>query len=170
MERVWSGRDGPVTANELHFILRNEFEYSENTLVRKGRPRVDWTPDYYGYPGFRVAGIRIRLHIAVWLYHSPTLEKGVWVDHKDRDPLNNAIENLRLVTPSQNNINRTLPVDGYKGVSLTKQGTWRARLQKDKKVYWGGVHATARDAAVAYNKLATEHFGECSVLNNIEGN
>ena len=45
------------------------------------------------------------LHRQVWIYHNGEIPKGLVIDHIDRDRNNNQIENLRLVTHSENNKN-----------------------------------------------------------------
>lgn len=45
------------------------------------------------------------LHRAVWEYHNGKIPAGMVIDHIDRNPDNNQIENLRLVTMSENNKN-----------------------------------------------------------------
>lgn len=45
------------------------------------------------------------LHRAVWEYHNGPIPERLVIDHIDRNPDNNQIENLRLVTQSENNLN-----------------------------------------------------------------
>lgn len=59
------------------------------------------------------------------------------VDHKDRNPLNNTRNNLRIATRSQNNINIKMRIDNTSGVTGVHQrsdnGKWVARLNVDNK-------------------------------------
>lgn len=62
-------------------------------------------------------------HRVVWCHHH-----GCWpdggLDHRDGDPSNNKIINLRLATPTQNMFNSKIRADntsGHKGVSWSKQ-------------------------------------------------
>jgi hypothetical protein len=52
-------------------------------------------------PGFG----RFLTHRVVWLLHNGEIPEGLWVDHIDRDKLNNRIENLRLVSWAENQRN-----------------------------------------------------------------
>lgn len=91
------------------------------------------------------------------------------VDHIDRDKLNFVRTNLRPCTHTENMRNRGLfrnNSSGYKGVSWDK-GTkkWRARIDANGKKYHIGYFVQSKDAAKAYDKWATELFGEFAYLN-----
>lgn len=45
------------------------------------------------------------VHRIIWSLHNGTIPEDMYVDHIDRNPLNNKIENLRLASPSQNSMN-----------------------------------------------------------------
>lgn len=96
--------------------------------------------------------------------------RGVSVDHKNRNGLDNRRTNLRLATRSENQANSLPPpgVHGFRGVRKTKYG-WRAVITKDKKQILIGRYNTKEDAAAAYNIKAAEIFGEFATLNNIQG-
>lgn len=68
------------------------------------------------------------------------------IDHKDRDPLNNQRDNLRLVTLGVNRSNRGLfrnSTSGVTGVSFFKQrNCWRAYISvKGKQIRLGNFHS-----------------------------
>lgn len=97
------------------------------------------------------------------------LGSGKW-DHKDRNPLNNQKENLRLANNSQNGANRDkYKLDGssdYKGVSYCKRDKcWRAYIKVKQKGIALGTFKTEIDAAKAYDKAAVVYFKEFAVLN-----
>jgi hypothetical protein len=63
-----------------------------------------WKDKSSGY--YRNAQVKPHsLHRQVWIYHNGEIPKGLVVDHIDRDKDNNQIENLRLVSHSENNKN-----------------------------------------------------------------
>lgn len=94
------------------------------------------------------------------------------VDHKDTDGLNNQRLNLRICNRSQNGMNRRSnekSTSKYKGVYWHGQlKTWAASIRHNNKSYHIGLFKEESDAALAYNKKASELFGEFSNLNNIE--
>lgn len=63
-----------------------------------------WKDKSSGY--YRNAQVKPHsLHRQVWIYHNGEIPKGLVIDHINRDKDDNQIDNLRLVTPSVNNIN-----------------------------------------------------------------
>lgn len=90
-------------------------------------------------------------------------------DHKNRDPLDNQLDNLRPATHSENQANRD-KIDGttskYIGVSWHKQRhKWRAYIKKNGVQYSLGLYFSEIEAARAYDKAAKEMFGEFAKLN-----
>ena len=102
-----------------------------------------------GYPvvGFRFGGVTksLTLHRIVYCLHNKVdLLRGQVVDHIDRDPTNNHPTNLRLVSYSQNQLNRPI-----KGVYRTKLG-WMV-----SRGVWGNKRAKTFCEAV---KLRQEYL------------
>jgi len=100
-------------------------------------------------------------------------EKGFFIDHKDRNGLNNQKENFRITTRSQNNANRkSWGKSKYKGVSFdpTIRGLkkWIGIVNKDKKVAFRKRFYTETEAAIYYNEKSKELHGEFANLNTIE--
>lgn len=99
-------------------------------------------------------------------------EETIVVDHRDFDTLNNQRNNLRVCGKQQNQWNRKSNKHSsskYLGVCLhgNKKG-WMAQITKDRKHNYLGYFKTEEQAALAYNKAATELFGEFSNLNVIQ--
>ena len=82
------------------------------------------------------------------------------VDHIDKNRLNNIVENLRWVTRSENDRNRSMMVtntSGFKGVCYHKLAKkYQARIGHEGKYYHLGYFHTAEEAAMAYDKKAKE--------------
>lgn len=94
--------------------------------------------------------------------------KGKVVDHIDHNTLNNCRENLRICSISENHMNVVKSKKNkssiYKGVYLNKrEGRWYAKA----KGIWIGIFDIEKEAAIAYNKKASELFGEFALLNKI---
>lgn len=93
------------------------------------------------------------------------------VDHIDGNGLNNQKSNLRIVTNSQNGMNRVSyknTTSIYKGVSFNKQlQKWESYIGKDCKKYHIGFFIDEKEAARAYNNKAKELFGEYANLNEV---
>ena len=94
--------------------------------------------------------------------------KGRYIDHKDRDGLNNQRENLRWCTGSQNQANRCIInlSSGYKGVYWDNPtNSWRAKIGFKNRTIHIGRFKTAVEAANAYDTKAVELFGEYALTN-----
>jgi len=97
-------------------------------------------------------------------------DASMFVDHKDRNGLNNQKSNLRICTRSQNSANRrsrlTKPTSKYLGVAFeTDRQKWTARIRKDKVGIRLGGFETEIEAAKAYNDAALKYHGEFANLN-----
>lgn len=101
----------------------------------------------------------------IWLIHY-----GKWptqlVDHKDRNRLNNRIDNLREADYHQNGHNMASRNPFYKGVTFdaNRSKHWRAQIRiAGRKTNLGRFHS-AEDAAAAYQKAAIKYHGEFACL------
>ena len=94
---------------------------------------------------------------------------GKWVDHIDRNQLNNRKSNLRKCTPSQNMMNRTKAeqtTSKYKGVHLNpKLNKWAVEVKCEGKRINLGLFENEEEAARAYDAKALELFGEFAAIN-----
>lgn len=106
-----------------------------------------------GYGQVRIDGKTYQTHRIVWL-----LVHGEWpdgeIDHKDRNPMNNRIENLRVASSSENSHNHGLQRNnssGYPGVSFHKPSKkYQAYIKVDNKIIYLGLFNTAEEAYRAY--------------------
>jgi hypothetical protein len=93
------------------------------------------------------------------------MHKGEWasqLDHENRDPLDDRIENLRPATNSQNSANSSkCGPSGYKGVSFDSRAKkWRAAIKPNGTNRFLGYFADPAEAHAAYVAAAKEAFGE----------
>lgn len=106
-------------------------------------------------------GHRIFAHRIGWF-----LTYGAWpgeIDHKNRNPSDNRIENLREVTHQQNIINRKLQSNnktGLRGISWDQnRKKWRAAIGINGRTTTIGRYKTKSEAQTAYFQKAKEIHG-----------
>lgn len=113
----------------------------------------------------------LRMHELIMM----PIPTGFQVDHENLNGLRNLRSNLRVVTISQNQYNRTKRIDcesKYKGVTIQKRkGNPTGKLLtyisiKGKQTFIGTFNSEI-DAAIAYNKAALKYHGEFARLNII---
>lgn len=125
-----------------------------------------WYVDSKGYAkrDIQVAGRKYPRKLHRLVADAPD---GVIVDHINGDKLDNRRENLRLVTPRQNCLNRSANKGRkYKGVYKNhKAATYTARINADGKSRYLGSFRDPIDAAKAYDEAAKEYFGDYARLN-----
>jgi hypothetical protein len=94
---------------------------------------------------------------------------GMVCDHINHNELDNRKCNLRACTPAQNGYNRLPNRNGsskYKGVCLNKNSRkWEANIRYQKHLIHIGCYDYEQDAALAYDDMAIELFGEFACLN-----
>lgn len=86
------------------------------------------------------------------------------IDHKNRNPLDNRRNNLRIANYSQNSQNRTKQsnnTSGVIGVSFDNQsGVWKARVNIDKHQYTVYRGTSFEEAVIARLKAENKYYGE----------
>lgn len=129
---------------------------------------------YYAQTTVSVGGKKTSIQLHRFLVNAPD---GVFVDHRDGNPLNNRRDNLRLCTNRQNQENvvhsKNQKRGGYKGVNWNRNAQkWEAGIAagerrsdgKRRRLYLG-LFVDPKDAARAYDAAALKHFGEFAALN-----
>ena len=96
--------------------------------------------------------------------------KGFFIDHINRNKLDNRRCNLRIASKGQNSMNRPKQKGKYSSIykgAIWDKGNnrWRSRISLNQKVIYIGVFKTAIEAAKAYDLKAKELFGEFAVVN-----
>lgn len=103
------------------------------------------------------------VHRVIWeMVHGP-IPDGCEIDHKDTDPANNAVSNLRLASRTANCQNRSKQSNnrsGYKGVCWNKgKNKWHAQIWDNGKKVHVGYFTDVLVAAAAYAKAAEQYHG-----------
>ncbi|WP_459459585.1 HNH endonuclease [Rhizobium sp. No.120] len=86
------------------------------------------------------------------------------MDHRNGDPLDNRLKNLRACTRAENNRNRRINLSnraGMKGVSQNPHSSkWQARIQAGGRQIYLGSFETPEEAHSAYTSAARLYHGD----------
>lgn len=159
--------------DDEHFEMLNKYRWRGNK--RKGqkvfyviRSQVYRKPD--GTKSYKTIG----MHQEILKCTRPFM-----IDHRNRNPLDNRMVNLRIVTHQQNLLNkdyfniqrkgRVAKLSKYLGVTMNQNRTkYRASISMNKKCVYLGEFLNEIDAAKAYNEAAVKYRGEFATLNNLK--
>lgn len=145
-------------------ILKDQLDYCKDSgvfiwKVKKGGlaqvGAIAGSIDSKGYRQIRLCRKSYLAHRLAWLYVYGEMPKSD-IDHIDRNPKNNSINNLRLCTHSENHQNvglRSSNSSGYSGVFQVKRNLkWIAYININKKRVTLGTFETKEDAIEARKK------------------
>lgn len=149
-------------------VLHELFEYRDGVLYWKVNKSNVKAGDMAGclnnsgYYTVKVNSKQYLIHRLIYLMHYDMLPE--FIDHKDNNPLNNRIENLRAATFSQNQHNRKINknnTSGVKGVCWhPPAGKWVARLTINGKYKHLGLFNNIEEAKKAVEKQRSIHHKE----------
>ena len=119
-------------------------------------------------------GVNIHVHRIIYMmhYNLNDLPKDLMLDHIDRNPQNNQIDNLRLVTPFQNTANCTPHSNtGYPYVrkielKFNKGFVYRVNALGTKLKTNFGTFKTLEEAKEISKRISIELYGDFSPYNN----
>lgn len=165
--------------------LRRMFDYDTETgdLIWKKREDRDicWNGHFAGKragsnnKGYRYVQIdnkKYAAHRIIWKLAYGNIPTHLQIDHIDGNGMNNRLDNLRLATNQQNQLNRM--ADNirkgeikYKGV-YKHNNRYKAEIttSEGRKYLW--LFKTPELAAIAYNKAAKEYHGKHACLNEVQ--
>lgn len=161
-----------LSADYAHSLLKYDMIAGELIWKYQHHKRAQWNGrfagkpaghrDKSGYTKLRIDGRLYFRHRVIWLLMTGNTPDGE-IDHIDRNPTNDAWNNLRIATPSQNSSNqkvRTNKTSSYKGVWWNKRnGKWAAAIQSNNVSYHIGYFATEELAYAAYCKESRRLHG-----------
>ena len=138
------------------------FHYDQGIgrIVRTANARVMGSNVAGRYGVLSVFGFNFSYHRVVWLLCTGSWPLGV-IDHIDRNPNNNFIENLRDVSVSENTLNRDCFRHGklFRGVRRRSRRNYTASVTYEGKTYNLGSFTTAFNAKKAYEQKVEELLG-----------
>jgi HNH endonuclease len=150
------GKKAIVDANMEELL--NEIAWKLNGTYAVGTTKYKDSPDGKRSP--------IMMHRFIWETWNGPIPDGMFIDHIDRDSLNNQLNNLRIATESQSAMNRSKYkkeygcTSIYKGVILDGN-KWRAYIGRD----YIGMFDSEIDAAKAYDEMAIKKYKEFAKTN-----
>lgn len=158
----------------MKFIIKShtvivDDEDAEFVKSRKWNVKVLPCGRSYAYTNIRHHGKRYQ----IMLHHCVVGRiKGIDIDHKNRNSLDNRRENLRFATRQQNSCNsqkrRTQTSSKFRGVCWNKRDQkWKAYIKHHQRRISIGNFTAEVAAAKAYNVKSLELHGEFASLNII---
>ena len=141
-----------ITQTELHEM----FDYHDGHLLWKASRGRAKKGDQLGCPhksGYRTTLLNKQnyaVHRLIYIYHNGSIDVELQIDHINDDKTDNHIENLRLVTSSENCIDRDKDA---KGCSWHKNlQRWIAQIKRDGVNMYLGCYENESDAIEAYQR------------------
>jgi hypothetical protein len=129
------------------------------TTTKKGTPKKIQ---------IRIDGIVHAAHRLIYVMLDLDLPDRMEIDHRNRNPFDNRIENLRLSTSAQNkwNFGKRKKNNLPKGVSRrrTKKKPFFACISVNRKMHCSPCRETPEEAGKDYEKLCLELHGEFACL------
>ena len=126
--------------------------------------KYQWYLGKTGYPVCYQLG-KMQLHRFIYSYilgqYPPS---NLYVDHIDRNKLNNTDNNLRLATPKENSYNKSTKTN-RKGVKKISENNYSSCIVKDGVRHEINHIPTEEQAAEIYNLMADELFGQFAAPN-----
>ena len=119
--------------------LREFFNYKDGNLIYKKKTSINikigdivGSKDKLGYYNTKINNKSFKVHRLIWIWHNDIFNGEI--DHKDHNPSNNRIKNLRIVSHKENMKNKKLRKDNTSGTTGVKwnksKEKWEVYLSK----------------------------------------
>lgn len=146
--------------------LTGVFRWKTPPTKRVSPGDIAGTAHNAGYWALSIRGKPVLAHRVAWFYVHGEWPSGD-IDHINRDTIDNRLENLRVVSRSENNMNRKRSASsGFKGVCLHKaSGLWTANTKVKGVPVHLGYYKTAEEAGRAYDKFVEDTYGDVALTN-----
>ncbi len=126
---------------------------------------------FYAVRNSSTSGGKKRARIYMHRFILGLTRSNILADHKDRDGLNNQRKNLRITDKKGNAGNTVMKPKKYssfKGVCFRNDtNKWIAHIHINMIQKNLGNFVSEKEAALAYNRAARQHFGKFALLNEI---
>ena len=129
---------------------------------------------YFGWNGYAIRSVKggnkkVSMHRTILLTSCDN--KGIQVDHINRNKLDNRRANLRKCSLIENRFNQSKGrnnTSSFKGVCRHNQGkitTYKAYMYRKNKQHHLGVFSDIIKAAQTYDKAVLKYYGEFAAFN-----
>lgn len=167
------GRNSNYRFITLHNNMRAKVSASDYEWLNKYHWTAVWgETSQTWYATARIDGHNVKMHRLIL-----KAKKGQIVDHQDFNGINNARDNIQIVSASvsRHRIRKPrfsphggTPTSKYRGVSWqAATESWYAEITKEGKTYFLGRFDSEIDAAKAFNRKARQLYGKFAMLNKL---
>jgi len=137
------------------------FDYQNGNLIwnsdrgaQKCKGQIAGTRHSKGYVAIKLKGRVYKAHRLIYIWHYGALSGDVHIDHINGIRDDNRIENLRAVTPTQNQWNRHHMVKGY---TQTRSGRFQVRISVNGEEKHIGMVDSEEEATAMYLKAKEKY-------------
>ena len=131
-----------------HFVYRGGELLWATAGKNRRKGQVAGSKRSDGYSEVFFAGHRERVHRVIWQMYFGKIPIGYVIDHINRDPSDNRLENLRCI-PKRINHHNMKPLGAH---FFKRTGKWTASIRRFGKTLSLGYHDTQEEAIAAYDK------------------
>lgn len=130
------------------FVCDEQFE----KLMKK----YTWSKGHYGYPCAFIKGKCTTLHSLIM-----KKQKGMDIDHLNRNTKDNRLENLRVVTHAENMFNRKRQINNKSGVTgvYFSENRWISQIYVKGRKITIGRYKSKEDAIQSRQQAEKEYYG-----------